>query len=322
MFSGGLSSFLVAYHAATKYPTDNIVLYFNDVLIECDDLYRFIKDVSNSLKLPLLIHSRGITPAQLMVQKRFLANNRVGICSSELKMKVSSDFIRKGIVPEIEKWHNKQFLKDENFRDNPILYFGISVNELHREKKIKFHWQPYQVEFPLIYEDIESAETVLARLKLRAPKMYSDNFIHNNCGGMCVKSGQAHFKNLLMKREESFQKMKEQEIVISFYIRYTRQGSIKNGKQKDYLYNDVWEFVTTGKKSDKIQHIIDTNKYSKNWNFGDRKGQYTFMKSMSLEELEQNPIQIDIWDFAGCGCFVDYDDFQEFEDKNQALMTV
>lgn len=323
MFSGGLSSFLTAYHAVTTYPTDNIVLYFNDVLIECDSLYRFIYEVSDKLELPLLIHSRGITPAQLMVQKRFLANNRVGLCSKELKMKVSSDFIRKGIVPEIEKWHNKQFLKDDNFRDNPIISFGIGVGELHREEPIKSNWQPYQTEFPLIYEDIESAEKVLERLNVPIPLMYRQSFSHNNCGGMCVKGGAGHFKNLLMKREEDFHKFKEQEIVISDYIRYCRQSSIKSGKQKDYLYNDVWDFVTTGKKSAKIQHIIDTNKYRKNWNFGNRKGQYTFMKGMSLEELEQQPIQCDIWDFTGgCGCFTDYDSFSEVEENEQSLMVI
>jgi len=33
---------------------------------------------------------------------------------------------------------------------------------------------------------------------------------------------------------------------------------------------------------------------------------YTFMKSMSLEELDKQPIQCDIWDVGGCGCFIDF----------------
>src|SRR5690606_6836883 len=100
----------------------------------------------------------------------------------------------------------------------------------------------------------------------------------------------------------------EQEIVISDYIRYFRQ---KSGK--DHMFEDVWKFVSTGEKTPKIQHIIDTNKYTKNWNFGDRNKQYTFMKKMSLEELEQKPTQCDIWDFGGCGCFVDYENTENFD---------
>jgi hypothetical protein len=93
----------------------------------------------------------------------------------------------------------------------------------------------------------------------------------------------------------------EQEIVISDYIRYTKQS----GLQKDYMYNDVWKFVTTGEKTPKIKYIIDTLKYTKNWNFSNRSRPYTFMKNLSLEDVSKKPIQIDIFDIAGCGCFVD-----------------
>ena len=31
------------------------------------------------------------------------------------------------------------------------------------------------------------------------------------------------------------------------------------------------------------------------------------MKSLSLEELEKQPIQCDIWDIGGCGYFVEYE---------------
>lgn len=107
-----------------------------------------------------------------------------------------------------------------------------------------------------------------------------------------------HFQNLLKKDQNTYYEFMEQEIVISDYIRYTRQC-----KGKDYMFDDVWKFVTTGEKSSKIQHIIDVNKYRKNFNFGGRSKQYTFMKNMSLEELEKQPIQLDL-DYGGCGCFV------------------
>lgn len=69
------------------------------------------------------------------------------------------------------------------------------------------------------------------------------------------------------------------------------------------MFDDVWKFVTTGEKSPKIQHIIDVNKYRKKFNYGGRNRAYTFMKSLSLEELRTHPLQLD-FDFGGCGCFV------------------
>lgn len=59
------------------------------------DLYRFNLDVSKQLQLPLLVQGRGINPPQLMVLKAFLANNRAGFCSQELKIKVAQRFLKK-----------------------------------------------------------------------------------------------------------------------------------------------------------------------------------------------------------------------------------
>lgn len=310
-FSGGKSSFSVADYVKTNFPDDNIVLYFTDTMWEDEDLYRFIYEASDKLKLPMLIHSRGITPPQLMVQQKFMANNRVGTCSKELKMKVSSNFLKKGNVPEIEKWHNRHYLKAEEFTSNATLYFGIGFEEMHREGPIRHNWKPFKVDMPLIENAIDNDE-VLAKYGIKQPRLYDMQFTHNNCKGRCVKAGQGHYKNLLMKDEKTFIELMEQEIVISDYIRYAKQSSIRNGKQKDYMFKDVWEFVSTGKKSEKIQHIIDSNKYTKNFIFGkDHKGndikkQFTFMKVKSLEELEKEPVQCDIWDIGGCGCFVDF----------------
>lgn len=311
-FSGGKSSFSVADFVKENFPDDNILLYFTDTLWEDEDLYRFIYEASDKLELPLLIHSRGITPPQLMVQQKFMANNRVGTCSKELKMKVSANYLKKGIVPEVEKWYNKDYLKAEDFISDASLYFGIGFEEMHREGPIKKNWQPFKVEMPLI-ENIIDNNTILAKYNIKQPRLYDMQFTHNNCKGRCVKAGQGHFKNLLMKDEKTFIELMEQEIVISDYIRYAKQTSIRSGKQIDHMFKDVWEFVSTGKKSVKIQHIIDTSKYMKNWLLGvDHKGNaikkpYTFMKAMSLEELEKKPIQCDIWDIGGCGCFVEYE---------------
>lgn len=318
-FSGGKSSFAAADFIKTRNSEDNILLYFTDTGWEHPDLFRFLFEASDKLHLPLLLHSRGITPAQLMVQKRFMANNRVGICSKELKMKVAADYLTKGIVPEVEKWYNKQYLKDEDFITDATLIYGISFMEAHREGPIRANWEKYyKVEFPLI-DNIIDNDTILKKYNIRQPRLYDMKFSHNNCSGKCVKSGGASYKNLLMKDPTSFFNLMEQEIVISEYIRYTKQPAIKKGISKDYLFKDVYEFVSTGKKSDKIKNILRNSQYlsSKRRCFGvDSKGNdikkpYTFMKNKSLLELKKDPIQIDIFDFGGCGCYVDYADFNE-----------
>lgn len=311
-FSGGKASFSVADFVKTNYPEDNIVLYFTDTLWEDEDLYRFIYESSDKLMLPMLTHSRGITPVQLMIKQRFMANNRVGTCSKELKMKVAADFLKKGKAPEVEKWHNQQFLKDKDFITDATLYFGIGFEEMHREGPIKANWKPFKVEMPLI-DTIVDNEGVLKKYGLRRPRMYDMQFSHNNCKGRCVKAGQGHFKNLLMKDEKTFNELMEQEIIISEYIRYCKQPAIKSGKMPDYMYDDVYEFVSTGKKSDKIKNILNNTNYlkSKLRLLGENaKGEpikkpFTFMKTLSLEELEKKPIQCDIWDIGGCGCFID-----------------
>ncbi|WP_368659692.1 phosphoadenosine phosphosulfate reductase family protein (plasmid) [Metabacillus halosaccharovorans] len=174
-FSGGKSSFAVADYVKTKYPKDNIVLYFTDTLWEDEDLYRFLYEASDKLGLPLLTHSRGITPPQLMVQQRFMANSRVGTCSKELKMKVSENYLKKGIVPEIEKWYNKEYLKDENFTQNATIYFGIGFEEYHRVEPIKKNWSShFKVEMPLI-ENVIDNEEVLRKYNIRTPIMYLKN---------------------------------------------------------------------------------------------------------------------------------------------------
>ncbi|MEK4565213.1 phosphoadenosine phosphosulfate reductase family protein [Alkalihalobacillus sp. FSL R5-0424] len=317
-FSGGKSSFSVADWVTTNFPDDNIVLYFTDTQWENHDLYRFIYQAADKLKLPMLTHSAGINPVELMVEKKLVFNSRLGDWSKVLKMKVSRDYLKKGIVPPIEKWRNKKYLKHENFIEDATLYFGIGFEEMHREGPIRKNWKPFDVQMPLIDNEINNDE-VLKKHNIRQPELYNLGFTHNNCNGRCVKAGQAHFKNLKEKMPDVFQELMEQEIVISDYVRYSRQPQIKDGKQKNHLEKDVSEFIKTGKKSQKIKHIIETNKHTKRFNLGGRSMPYSFMKKRNdgeskpylIEELNEDMVkdgsQLDLFDFGGCGCFVQYE---------------
>jgi hypothetical protein len=317
-FSGGKSSFSVADWVKTHYPNDNIVLYFTDTKWEDPDLYRFINEASTKLQLPMLYHAMGLNPVELMFEKKLVFNSRIGDCSKILKMKVARDFLKKGKEPKEKYWVNKQYLKSNEFIKDATLYFGIGFEEMHREAPIRKNWKPFEVVMPMVDNIIDNNET-LKKYNIEEPQLYKEGFTHNNCAGRCVKAGQAHFKNLKEQRPEEFQKLMEQEVVLSDYVRYVKQPQIKNGQQKDHLKKDVWEFLTKGNKSEKIKHILETNKYTKKFNLGGRNKPYTFMKKSKngetnpymLEELNQDlkedEKQLDLFDFGGCGCFVEYE---------------
>lgn len=179
-FSGGKSSFTVADWVKTHHPEDNILLYFTDTKWEDEDLYRFIEEAADKLELPMLTHSAGINPVQLMFKQKVVFNSRIGNCSKYLKMKVSMDYLKKGKKPPIEEWRNKEYLKQDDFITDATLYFGIGWEEMHREGAIRKNWQPFRVEMPLIEEVIDNT-VVLERYNIRQPRLYDFGFAHNNC---------------------------------------------------------------------------------------------------------------------------------------------
>ena len=266
-FSGGKSSFAVAHWVRNKYPLDNIVLYFTDTLFEDEDLYRFNYEVSDKLKLPLLIHADGRNPLELMEQGNFIYNSRIARCSIDLKVNVSKKFIVKGIKPQIEKWHNKQYLKNDDFTNNPTLYFGIGFDEIHRRDSIVRNWQPYQVEMPLIDNNINIKE-LLNDYNIKQPRLYDMGFAHNNCKGRCVKGGQGHWIQLLEKDYISFCEMRDFEIMTNGII------NAKNGT-RDVKYSYI-------KKQGNPYLLKDLEK-----------------------DYRARPQQIDMFDFGTCGCFID-----------------
>ena len=222
-FSGGKSSFTVAHLVKERFPEDNILLYFTDTLWEDEDLYRFIYEASDKLELPMLYHSLGLNPIQLMHKQAVVFNSRIGNCSTILKMGVAADYFYKGIEPPNVKYHNPKYLKqvidplEEGFKGNTTVYFGIGWEEMHREAAIKKNWQPFEVEMPLIEEIIDNDE-ILASHNIKQPQLYDMGFAHNNCKGRCVKAGQGHFINLLQQMPDLFQKTMAFEHHMSNYV--------------------------------------------------------------------------------------------------------
>lgn len=325
-FSGGKSSFSVADYVKTHFPDDNIVLYFTDTLWEDEDLYRFIEEACDRLELPMLTHSMGINPMQLMFEQKLVFNSRIGECSKKLKMKVAADFLKKGKIPQIEKWRNKQFLKNEDFTTDATLYFGIGFEEMHRQEPIIKNWKPFKVVMPLIDEIIDNSE-ILKKYGLKQPRLYDHGFAHNNCKARCVKAGQGHYRQLKKEMPEVYKEILEQEYHMMMYVSSYRFV-------KDTPLDEVWGF-TEDVKQEEMNRISEAYR---DYFYGKAKKpksiphpamaaplehahiqKYSFMKKqidgkvqpMTIRDfdrmLQSEPKQIDIFDIGGCGCFVEYD---------------
>jgi hypothetical protein len=304
-FSGGLSSFAVAHHLKTKFPNDNIVLYFTDTKWEDEDLYRFIDEVSDKLQLPLLKHSEGIDPVRLMIERKALFSNRFGECSKVLKMRVAKRFIKSNKKPPFETWYNKQYLKNDNIRDNPTLYFGIAFGELHRLAPIKANWQPYECDFPLAKEFYDY-DKLLELYNIRKPSLYLKGFAHNNCKARCVKAGVGHYKLLYNTDRNTFDEIEHIESMLSIYVAVYHKFK-ENPEWKDKLKHNKDEMIKWHEKKFKYipqLHIVDDLKV------------YSFIKERPIrsirEEMEKGgTLNLMVDGMGGCGCFVNYEDFKK-----------
>jgi hypothetical protein len=310
-FSGGLSSFAVANHLKLNYPEDNVLLYFTDTRWEDEDLYRFIDEVSDKLQLPLLKHSEGIDPVRLMIKSHALFSNRFGECSKILKMRVAKRFIKKGRKPPFEDWYNKQYLKSDNFRDNPVLYFGIAFGELHRLAPIKANWQPFEVEFPLA-KNFYDYDKLLEQYKIAKPGLYLKGFAHNNCKARCVKAGVGHYKTLYNTDRPTFDEIEHIESMLSLYVAMFHK----------FKANVSWKEKLKHNEQEMIKWHSENYKYIPQLHLVKDLKVYSFIKNRPIrsirEEMESGgTLNLMVDGMGGCGCFVNYEDFKKERIKNE-----
>lgn len=248
-YSGGICSWATAKRVISKNGKENVILLFADTKTEDEDLYRFLNDTKKAFDVELIKISEGRNVWEVFKDGKFLGNSKIAPSSRILKQQVS------------KKWVTKNFKPDEC-----ILYLGIDWTEIHRVESPKKNWFPYKVEFPMTEEPYLSKNDMFEMViscGIKIPRLYEMGFSHNNCGGFCVKAGQAHFINLLKKIPEryKFHEEKEQEI-------------------RNFLKKDV----------SILRKTVN----------GERKN--ITLKELR-EEFEVKPQSIDMFDVGGCGCF-------------------
>ena len=238
MFSGGISSWVVSKRVVARFGAEQTVLLFADTLIEDEDLYRFlvegaantlggspppipdipaVEDIGDAAGFKLrkeliaelarsameaipglqwLIEGRSIW--EVFHDERFLANHRVDPCSKILKRQLLDSWLEQNCDPAITQ-----------------VAHGFDWSEGHRLDRMRKHdkvwrrWAPL-MERPYLNKD-QMCDYANAQ-GVRPPRLYELGFVHNNCGGGCVKAGQASWAHLLKtfpKRYEWWERNEE-----------------------------------------------------------------------------------------------------------------
>lgn len=243
-YSGGVCSALAAVRVAEKHGTANMVLLFADTLIEDEDLYRFNSDFSAFLGVKITRIADGRTPWQVFNDERIIGNPQFDPCSRALKRRL------------LWRW-----IKPNCCRDLDIIYLGVDwleVNRLERTRKWKKGWN---IQAPMTMAPYLSKFDMIKQIKefgIKPPRLYSFGFAHNNCGGFCVKSGQAQFALLLEKFPERYMHHEKQEEALRAklgdysILRNRRKDNGKNGKASPLTLKAFREGIEAKESHDEL----------------------------------------------------------------------
>ena len=242
-FSGGLSSWCAAERTILKFGQDKVILLFADTLGEDEDLYRFliegaavlfdqskpgwaanlgrvipsVEDSGNRqhfllwLKLmmskdtPNLVWlQEGRTIWEVFRDERFLGNSKVDPCSKTLKREL------------LDSWCHR------NLRHDVTHIFGFDWSEGHRLDRMNAYDQSaLKRKAPLLDPPYLSKAQMVDLVRfygIEPPRTYAMGFSHNNCGGGCVKAGQASFALLLRTMPERYAFWEQKEAEMRQYL--------------------------------------------------------------------------------------------------------
>jgi hypothetical protein len=177
------------------------------------DWRRFLSQLKDRAAetLPELIWLvEGRDPWETFRDERFLGNSRVDPCSKFGKRET------------LDRWR-----KANCDPANDVFLVGIGEHERHRFAggrgaagiRARMAETGWAYEAPLIAADeaisnagpralpsgaLRILYDPLEDLGLRTPRLYGLGYVHNNCGGFCVKAGHAHYQNRLKVQPERF----------------------------------------------------------------------------------------------------------------------
>lgn len=237
-FSTGAGSAYLCYRTIEKYGLANTILLSANTLAEDPDNWRFGQEVWADLGMPTwTILTHGRTPMQVGRDARCVPNNRMAVCSRVLKRDILREHIDRNYSP-----------------DNAVILLGFDWTEEHRHIKALPHWEGWEVESPLLKPPYLEKPAILDWFRGRGiepPRLYAQGFSHANCGGGCVRGGQAQWELLLRVNPDLYRDWEREEHVTRVILkknvsilRDRRGGTSKPMSLKEFRerLEAKWEF--------------------------------------------------------------------------------
>lgn len=225
--SGGVTSWAAGRLAVDEYGPARVRALFADVkgdatsphLGEDEDTYRFLEDSAAELGVELIRVSDGRDIWRVFRDERFIGNNRIAPCSKLLKQAPARRWVREHTDP-----------------DRTLIVLGIDGLELDRRIPGQIRgWAPWRVDAPLAARGITKLEAMrrAEAAGLTLPRMYAAGFEHANCGGYCVRAGQAQNENLLREHPDryAFHEAQEQKLRAELGADVAAMAEVVNGRK-------------------------------------------------------------------------------------------
>jgi len=147
----------------------------------------------------------GRDPWQVFRDQRFLGNSRVDPCSKILKRQMIDGYRKANCDPTTD-----------------VFTVGIGPDEAHRYHRLAARMAEggWVYEAPLIgtMQGELGPFGYLSDAGIERPRLYLKGYMHNNCGGFCIKAGHAHYLNRLRQQPERFAYDAMMERNLSKYI--------------------------------------------------------------------------------------------------------
>lgn len=180
-FSTGLGSAEAARRRIFSHGPKAVVLLTADTRVEDPDNWRFAHEFVNKLGRGCEWHilADGRTPMQVGRDHRVVPNNRMAICSRVLKRELLRTWIDANCDPRTDR-----------------ITIGFDWTEQPRIDDARPLWSPFVLDLPMCEVDQLVDKFALESLYrddfgIEPPRLYGKGFAHANCGGFCVRGGQA-----------------------------------------------------------------------------------------------------------------------------------
>mgnify|MGYP006439835461 CR=1 FL=1 len=230
--SGGCGSAVALLKAMEKWPDVQIVPVFADTATEDPDLYRFLDDLEEFTKLPIVRLNQGMDIWDCFEHYGIIKYRGACKASLELKIKPIMSYVR------------------ENFgADNAVVASGLDFTEPIRQRRMEDRWKPFRVIHPLDIPPLISGCDLHAYVKacgITPPALYDDGYPHNNCGGGCVLAGQGQWAGLLKDFPERFAYHEERERQFFKKTGFSILNTTEKGVTRPLLLSELRERVQAG----------------------------------------------------------------------------